>query len=164
MPANSFRQPTASTTIIGGTSIYSGQPNTGQLRQTVGGQVNDTGLYSGAGARQIALGQGRLDTAQIFAIGVAAPALASGVAVIFYDSHAAGTGYVPASGHKILAVLDPKVPGVSQFPNTYNSGAVMIGSLPQELGQPYNSGLNVSALSGAPGYTCSYTPVLSGQG
>ena len=162
MPANSFRQPTASPTTIGGTSVYSGQPNTGQLRQTYGGQVNIPGLLSGGGAAAIALGQGRLDTAQILSVGAAVPQAASGQQVIFYDSHAVGTGYVPASGHKILAILDPRAQ--AQGMAAFNSGALMVAGLPIQLGVPYNSGLNVVALSGAPGYTCSYTPVLSGQG
>lgn len=161
----SFRQPTLNKTIIAGTSMYSGQPNTGQVRNTYGGQVTAAGRYSGTGAEQIALGQGRLDTAQIIAAGVAAPAAASGQSVIFYDSHAAGTGYDRTSGHRILAVLDPRAAAQKYFGSTtYNSGAVMIGIDPIPLGIPYNSGLNVQALSGAPGYSCSYTPVLSGQG
>lgn len=164
MPAQ-FRQPTQNTTYIAGTSTYSGQPNTTQVRYTQGGQVNAAGVYSGTGAVQIALGQGRLDTAQMLAAGLAAPAAASGQPVIFFDSHAAGS-YSSTSGHRILAVLDAKSTAQLGFGPTgyYNSGAVMIGSLPVQLGVPYNSGLCVQALSGAPGYACSYTPSLSGQG
>ncbi len=61
-----------------------------------------------------------------------------------------------------MAVLDPRVEGVTQFPLVFSSGAVMLGGKVVQLGVPYASGLNVQANSGAPGYTCSYTPTQSG--
>lgn len=155
---------TAKPTFIAGTNLSGcGGPNTTQLLYTMGGQ-QVTSYYSGVGQAATAVlaraGGGRLDTIQ----GISAAALplgASGFPVIFIDSHAAGT-YSSTSGHKILAVLDPRQVLQATIPTLFNSGAVFFGTAPIQVGVPFSSGLMISALSGALGFTCSWTPVVSG--
>lgn len=156
------RSATQNPTTLVGTNISGFGINTGQLMYSQGAQKAAAGQWSGTGNLQIHLGAGRLDVAQTLAIGAAAPAAASGVAVIFFDGAVAGA-FTPSSGHRLLAVLDPKTAAQKYFGAlSYNSGAVMLGTDPIQIGMPFFSGLNVSALSGSPGFACGYTPVVSG--
>ena len=158
------RDPTRNPTIIAGSPIESGTPNTGQVSYTWGGQHGASGTFSGNGSILLQLGAGRLDTIQAIVSPsvVGANSAASGRPVVWYDTNVAGAiGFAAESGHRLLAAIDPRV---LQSPNnvSFNSGLLMYGSPPYQVGVPFTSGLCVMALSGAPGYACSWTTAVSG--
>ncbi len=84
--------------------------------------------------------------------------LASGFAVLFYDSAVPTSGGpFPASGHKIVGALPP----------TYAAGVVS-GVIPiaftgasVNIDFPFQSGLCVALKSGQPGFSYSFTPEIS---
>ena len=161
------RLPTKNPTIIAGTNLMSGTPNTGQIPYTLGGSKticagSGANGLSGIGAFQYQAGQGRLDTIQMLGVGAAAPAAASGTPITFYDAAVAGTGANLQSGHKILAILDPRAISQINAALAFNSGALIYAPPPIPLGAPFMSGLCVAGGSGAPGWTATYTPVVSG--
>lgn len=163
-------------------AYVSGTPNTGEVPWTRGGQATAT-IYSGAiaagvaaagtgafasgGSVLVASGVGRLNTfTAIFPAGVALAGngeqgILSGAPIIVYDSAiTARSGVytdstIAESGRKIL---------YTWYPPRLLSGATPVGGgfNPVQLDIPFFSGLAVMALSGAPGYTLSYTPEISG--
>lgn len=150
------RTPTAKPTVLAGTVLESGTPNTGQILQTVGG-THTVSYYSGSLTdRNIWVGAGRLDLA-LFAAPHSARA-ASGIPIIFYDGAVNGGlpplsgGNLAASGNKILGVLLPSVTA---------SGTTIYGER-RLFGTVFTSGLTVQALSGAPPFAVCFTPVVSG--
>lgn len=161
------RKPTLyPTNIVGSPISGAGGPNTGQLSYTPGGQRVYATTSGTANPVQIQLGAGRLNSVQLLGFAAAAPAAASGVPYILYDAAVAGAGYVPASGHTLLAKLDPRSlainnPGNESL-NLFNSGMLMWDGDNVLLGRPYSSGLNIQGASGACGIIVDYTPVVSG--
>ena len=144
------RNPTRQPDIYAGTILYSGSPNTGQIPYSFGGSKTYSSLSGVATDVLIQLGAGRLDNAQLIP---GADLAASGLPVIFYDSHAAAAaGPVAASGHKIVGVIAPS--------NTA-SGNIIFGDK-LSYGTVFTSGLCVYQISGIPGFTATYTPVVSG--
>lgn len=151
------RNPTAKPTIIAGTVLESGVPNTGQIPYTLGGTKTFTNFSGAVGPDiNIHVGAGRLDAA--FFVDSALVAL-SGKAVTFYDSAvAASGGPIAASGHKVVGVLSPS----DEFSATGISGAALRGGKIRQFGMPYSSGLCHTTTSGAAGFAVCYTPVVSG--
>lgn len=148
------RNPTARPTIIAGTNLVSGTPNTGQLPYTLGGSHVST-VFSGVVGPDIniCVGGGRLDMA--FFHDSAMLAL-SGQAVTFYDSAVAVSGGpLAASGHKVVGVLAPTA-------DTGISGAALRGGVLRGGGLVFTSGLCYSTRSGQAGFSAAYTPVISG--
>ena len=155
------RLPTAKPTILAGTNLESGTPNTGQVPMTLGGSRSHT-RFSGAADVAIWVGGGRLDTLQALPGSAATMPVASGVPIIYYDSAvAAAAGPVAASGHKVVAIYDPRGIPLPAL-NIFNSGGLAYGSLPLSVGVVFTSGLCVGGLSGALGSVVSYTPAISG--
>lgn len=145
------RLPTPRPTVLAGTNIESGTPNTGQIGYTEGGTHNFTRFSGSTADANIWVGGGRLDFA-LFAAPHSKLA-ASGKPIIFYDSAvAAAAGPVAASGHKLLGVL---------LPSNVNSGATIWGEK-RMFSTVFTSGLCVSSLSGAAPFSVSFTPVVSG--
>lgn len=151
------RFPTAKPTIVAGTNLESGTPNTGQILASYGGS-HHASYYSGLSLtdRQIWVGAGRLDFAQH--ANVSANRAGSGVAWTFYDSAVAlalpplSGGSLNTSGSKLLGVL---------LPSNVLSGAIVWGEK-REFGTVFTSGLCAQGLSGAPPMCVSFTPVISG--
>ena len=131
----------------------SGDINTGQFRNTEGGQVIYTS-FSGVGAAPVLIAGsgGRLDTYMITVAN-------SGPGIIFYDAPVATSGGpFSTSGHRVLAVIPPV------YPSALPSGQFMLYtvppfSAPAKCGSPFYSGLVVQALgSGNLPFFCTYTP------
>lgn len=151
------RLPTAKPTIMAGTVIISGDPNTGQILMTHGGTRVHT-VFSGTagGDANIVVGAGRLDAA--FFHDSALIAL-SGQPVVFYDAAAAVSGGpLATSGHKVVGVLAPS----EEFATTGISGAALRGGVIRQIGFSFSSGLCHTGRSGGPGWSASYTLVNSG--
>lgn len=151
---------------IGGANLHSGNPDTGQQAFTQGGGqrwgFNSGGLLSpGSGspspstgtvvkaADQVLIysGTGRLDT-------VYPHTVISGVAIVFYDSAVvarSGPNTHIESGYGVLAVIPANTIGAF-------GPALGGGPLPIVFGTPFYSGLCVSATSGTPGCTVTFTP------
>jgi hypothetical protein len=72
----------------------------------------------------------------------------SGVAVNIYDAGSIAPSGVSVSGQRLLAVLN--APGGV-------SGQFTLSTVPFAVDMPFSSGLCVSAPSGSPGFTVSYT-------
>ncbi len=154
MPA---RQPTANPTIMAGTNIISGTPNTGQILTSPGGASVTFTNYSGAVGPDvvIAVGQGRLDSAFFHDSLILA---LSGQAVTFYDaSVAVSGGPLAASNHRVVGVLAPQA---TQAP-TGVSGAFLRGGNVMQFGMPFLSGLVHTTRSGAAGFSVGYTMCVS---
>ena len=166
--------------MLGGVQV-SGNPFTGEVPMTRGGQLTAT-VYSGAiamgtaaagtgalssgGSILFVSGQGRLNTFMaLFPAGVAlagngANAVISGQGIVVYDSAiTARSGVftdatISESGRKILYSWSP--------PTLIASGALVLTNRgvfdPVPLDIPYFSGLCAMAFSGAPGFNISYTP------
>lgn len=145
------RNPTAKPTIIAGTVLESGTPNTGQVQYTIGGTKTFTKFSGTAGGdANIVVGGGRLDAVLLHHSAIPG---ASGVAIVFYDSAVAVSGGpLATSGHKIVGAISP---------TSTISGAL---TPPQvlDLGFVFTSGLCHTSASGQPGFSVSYTPVISG--
>lgn len=150
------RAVTRNPTIMAGTVLGSGEPNTGQIPLTLGGSRNHT-VFSGTagGDANIWVGAGRLDAA--FFVDSALIAL-SGQPVVFYDSAVAVSGGpLAASGHKVIGVLAPS----KEFATTGISGAALRGGDVRNFGFVFTSGLCHTGRSGGAGFSVSYTPVMS---
>lgn len=148
------RLPTPRPTIVAGTNFESGTPNTGQLMHTLGGS-RLANVFSGTagGDSNIWVGAGRLDLALMHRSILAAIPAASGLPVVFYDSAAAVSGGpLATSGHKIVGILAPAVTA---------SGTVIYGET-RSFGTVFTSGLCATGTSGQAGWSCSFTPVVSG--
>lgn len=141
-------------TIIAGTPLFSGTPNTGQLLYSQGGQKT-TSFFSGVVGPDKLLwtGAGRLDAA--FFHDSALIAL-SGQPVVFYDAAAAVSGG-PLSGHTVVGVLAPS----DEMAATGISGAALRGGQVRTFGFPFVNGLVASTRSGQPGFSATFTPVAS---
>lgn len=151
------RTPTNKPTVLVGSTIESGVPNTGQSLWTLGGTRTHT-VFSGTagGDANIWVGGGRLDLA--FFLDSALLAL-SGQPVVFYDAAVAVSGGpLAASGHKVVGVLAP----AGELASTAISGAALRGGIIRQLGVAFSSGLCHTGRSGGPGWSVSYTPVVSG--
>jgi hypothetical protein len=147
------RLPTTNPTVIAGTPLLSGTPNTGQLLYTQGGAKVYTKLSGVVGPDNlIHVGGGRLDAA--FFHDSALIAL-SGQAVVFYDASAAVSG-----GPLTNPVVGVLAPG-PQLGGTGISGAALRGGIVSPFGFTYQSGLCASTRSGQAGWSASYTPVVS---
>lgn len=147
------RNPTKNPTIIAGTTLESGVPNTGQVQYTLGG-VKTVTVFSGAVGPDILVhaGAGRLDSAFFHDSAIVA---LSGQPVVFYDAAVAVSGGpLAASGHKVVGVLAPGA-------DTGTSGLALRGGKVVNFGFAYNSGLVYTTRSGAAGWSASYTPVVS---
>jgi hypothetical protein len=142
-------------------SKTSGDPFTGEVQHVRGGSRAAT-IQSGALAPALTWSQsgaiasggnvlfcvvpGRLNS--VLFHHTAVPTL-SGVQVTFYDSSTIlGSGTGTISGAKILAPLN--------FPGGVSGGLIGPNTF-LNLDIPFNSGLGVSAPSGAPGFTITYT-------
>lgn len=158
------RLPTAKPQVTIGSTLLSGDVNTGQMMNTFGGAKYAMKLSGVVGPDvQIWVGGGRLDLVQLFppASAAAAPA-ASGLAIVFYDTAAAiSGGPFTTSGHKVLASLSPVDPALFNQP-IFNSGLGCGGRGPLQLGIPFTSGLAVFTQSGQVGWGATFTPSLSG--
>lgn len=150
------RFPTSKPTVLVGSTIESGVPNTGQSLWTQGGTRVHT-VYSGTagGDANIWVGGGRVDAA--FFVDSVLLAL-SGQPVVFYDAAAAVSGGpLFASGHKVVGVLAP----AGEQASTAISGAALRGGIVRQLGFSFSSGLCHTGRSGGAGFSVSYTPVVS---
>ena len=155
------RLPTTRPTILAGTNMTSGDPNTGQLMNTLGGSKTFSQM-SGLGASDVRIwaGGGRLDHVELHPNGLA---LASGPPVIFYDSAVAVSGGpIATSGHKIISKIAPQALALQfTIPLFLQSGGTNFGGVAQ-VGRVFTSGLVVVGTSGMNGITVSFTPVVSG--
>lgn len=157
------RTPTRYPSIIAGTTLESGTPNTGQIPYTLGGTHTSTKLSGTAGGdANFWPGAGRLDSVCIFPpASVAVGPVASGISLTFYDSVAAVSGGpLATSGHKVIAVISPATDNQLASP-AWNSGLPIIGKTVQ-LGYVFTSGLCYVSTSGQLGFSVSFTPVVSG--
>ena len=152
--------------MLGGAHV-SGNLNTGEMPVADGGQKTVvvwsggllmSGLIPGYGTlssgNQIMLwsGAGRLNTLQPHVM------MQSGLAVFFYDTAAIAGSGVGVSGQRIIALIPPT------HKASYTSGAEL-QTFPNwrdilRPQVPFTSGLCVSAPSGAPGFTVSFTTVF----
>ncbi len=152
------RAVTKNPTILAGTPLFSGDPNTGQVMFSQGGTKNFTN-YSGTagGDAAIWVGAGRLDSAFFNAGSIAT---LSGQTVTFYDAATAVSGGpLAASNHKILGILGFP-PGNAPF--VALSGQVFVaGQPPTFFGTVFTSGLCHTGRSGQLGFSAQYTPVVS---
>lgn len=147
------RAVTKKPTVTIGTVLSSGDPNTGQNLNTLGGTKNYSKFSGVVGPDvNIHVGGGRLDKVTMDWSTIPA---ASGVVVKFYDSAVAVSGGpLATSGHKLVAsVKHPNYPNVSGLIHT---------PFTVDLGHVFTSGLCVTTASGQVGFACSYTPVVSG--
>lgn len=156
------RLPTKNPQYMAGTVLMSGDPNTGQISTTWGGTKTVSQMSGAVGPDICAwVGAGRLDTFALHAA-AAVPQAASGKVITFYDSAVAVSGGpLSTSGHKIIAQLDPR--RVNLRLDTFNSGALIVATEPIPVGVVFTSGLCYTTTSGNPGWTASFTPVLSGS-
>lgn len=147
---------------VAGSSVNSGNVNTGEWLTTRGGGQCAT-IYSGwnSGTSLVAAGGnagpavlGGSDVLFVSGAGrlnTIIPLLAaSGVGVTFYDAAVATSGgpFV-SSGHKILGVLPP---------NTWNGTSVLGGPAPIPIDVPFQSGLCAAVRSGCAGFSITWTP------
>ena len=176
--------PVKSPHTIAGTPRSSGDINTGEIPWTRGGGRSAT-VYSGAiamgvtaagtgalvsgGSIMLFSGAGRLNS--FTAIWPAGVALAgngeagciSGQPIVAYDSAAlAGSGVltdgkIAALGAKVLFSWCPP----KQLASGVTNESFASRYLPQPLDIPFQSGLSVIALSGAPGFTVTFTPEVN---
>jgi len=172
---------TRNPTRVAGANVNSGFPNTNELLINRGG-VRTASCYSGAIAAGVAAagtgalssggsvlvfsGAGRLNT--FTAIWPAGVALAgngeggciSGMPIVVYDSAiTARSGVytdstIAESGRKIMFTWCPP----KQLASGVTNESFAARYLPIPLDIPFFSGLCVFALSGAPGFSLSYTP------
>ena len=154
---------------MAGANLSSGTPDTGEVHMTRGGKQtaviwsgalnpNLTGAPTGAVASgnnaQLWSGGGRLHTVMPHQF------LNSGQPVFFYDAGAITVSGVSISGQKLIGII----PNSMRAPLAVISGQVQSTVAWQDqivLDMPFTSGLCVSAASGAPGFTCSFTPELN---
>lgn len=167
---------TRSPTRIAGANTNSGNVYTGEQNFTLGGGQSAT-IYSGmvsgmslasapgavngvntAGGADVLFfsGAGRLKDVLVLP-----PSAISGGRVIFYDAPTPTSGGpFAASGHKIIG----QIPQGFGFGAGGTSGVPLVGG-GQVLGFdiPFNSGLCANVVSGAPGFTVTWTPETNPQ-
>ena len=116
------RLATSKPTILAGTTLESGVPNTGQTLWTAGGTRTASVLSGSAGGdANLWVGGGRLDKGQLHPW---AGAVYSGKPVIFYDAAVAVSGGpLATSGHKIVGVLAFDIDAGSQIGSGVYLGA-----------------------------------------
>lgn len=148
------RNPTVKPMIIAGTNVKSGTPNTAQLLYTQGGSETFTILSGIAGGHgTICVGAGRLDAGFVHDSTLLA---LSGQPITFFDTASPGSGGF--SGMKVLGVLAPS----DAFATTGISGAAWRGGQVRQFGFPFTSGLSYTGWSGQPGWSVTYSQVVSG--
>ena len=133
----------------------SGSVQTGQLTFVRGGGRSYS-VYSGNGADTLVYsGAGRVDTF------VMHQQLSSGQSAFCYDAAVViSGGPYPTSGHKLLFATPPTwAGGVAST----SGSALTFNSAPVNIGMPFQSGLCISARSGCPGFTISFTPEVDGN-
>lgn len=140
--------------VTAGTVFNSGDVNTGQNMNSLGGSKTATRMSGVVGPDvNLWVGGGRLDLGMVHSAVVADIPAASGVPIVFYDSAVAVSGGpLNASGHKIVGVLGVNV----------TASGVRYGGQVFQIGIPFTSGLCVSVASGQVGWTASFTPAVSG--
>lgn len=149
-----------------GTVMNSGFPNTREIRYTDGGELtacvwsgglapSTAGCTSGAVSSGnnvlIYAGAGRLHKILPHSI------MTSGLGATFYDAAAPSASGVSVSGQKFIAFIPPRSRGQLAL----GSGSVdTVVSWQDQIvvNMPFSSGLAVSCVSGAPGFTVSFTP------
>lgn len=148
------RFPTAKPTVMVGSTVMSGTPNTGQVLMTQGG-THLVSVASGVVGPDVAawVGAGRLDSAFFHDSAIIA---LSGQPVFFYDAATAVSGG-PLT-NKVVGVLAPG----AELGGTGISGAALRGGALKTFGTPFYSGLCYSLRSGQAGFSVCFTPVLSG--
>lgn len=151
---------------MAGANLNSGQVNTGDIYFTQGGAQKYTAFSGGllnlaSGGQNPPAGAPAVvaDNALLFSgagrLNKCFPhQLISGVSVVFYDASVpalSGPNNFTKSGYAVLGILPA---------NTIGGIGVNLGAGPfvAEFGIPFNSGLCVSATSGCPGFTVSWTP------
>lgn len=163
------RLPTVKPTVTVGSILTSGDPNTGQICDTPGGSKTVQRMSGVVGDNNVNLwvGGGRLDTVHIHCPAAASgfttnAAYLSGLPVVFYDSAVAiSGGPLNASGHKVVAKVAPYEPSMAGA-ILANSGLLGQGRGPIVIGAVFTSGLCYTGASGIPGWTATFTPVVSG--
>ena len=151
-----------------GANPNSGFPQTGEVAMTDGGMrtatlwsgnlltnTSLTGMPAGAvtsgGHTQIWSGAGRLHRIMVHSL------LTSGQQVTFYDAGGVSVSGVSVSGQRFIG----RIPTRSRATLALASGEVdtsVAWNDVIEVQMPFTSGLCVAAASGAPGFTCSFTP------
>ena len=156
--------------FIGG-NLNSGYANTGEVAFTRGGQLTFS-AYSGGmglqigsggippptGAAHVLADHGRLFSGAGRLHTVIPHQALSGVAITFYDGAApavSGVGLWRVSGLSVLGTVPA---------NSFLAFGTLGGPMPIALDVPFFSGLCVNASSGTPGFTCTFTPEVSGFG
>lgn len=153
--------------VLGGVQV-SGFADTGEVRINRGGTRNacvwsgniltnasltgcPEGSVTSGGHIQLWSGQGRLNTIIAHAI------LTSGQPVTFYDAGTISVSGTSVSGQRFVGRIPPR----SRATLALASGEVDTSVAWRdviEVDMPFTSGLCVAAASGAPGFTCSFTP------
>lgn len=149
--ANTTQNPTR---LIGGI-ISSGFVQTGEVRQTEGGEATYTALSGVNVATVIQSGGGRFNGHTVISN------LVSGQAVLFVDAVPIATSGMPfaASGHKVVGLIPPvwRV-GASGALTTNSQEGIRV-----RFDTPFFSGLVACPLaSGTPSFSCIFTPERSG--
>lgn len=169
-----------------GAQMDSGWVDTGELRTNRGGEKTAT-VYSGAiaagtlgapggvasmGSVLVVSGPGRLNNftanwpAGVALAGNGENACISGQPIIAYDSVTVARsgvltdGMLAESGRKVLFAWCPP----KQLASGVTNESFAARYQPQQIDAPFFNGLCVLALSGAPGYTLSYTPEVGRSG
>lgn len=139
---------------MAGTNASSGSVQTSQITFVRGGG-RSVSFYSGNGADTLVYsGAGRLDCVVMHS------QLSSGQSAFIYDAAVViSGGPYPASGHKLLFATPPTWAGGS----TSGVGVPPFVSTSLISCQPFQSGLCISARSGCPGFTVSFTPEVDGN-
>ncbi len=153
------RAPTQFPTNICGTTLFSGDPNTGQQLVTYGGsRTFNKQSGTAGGTAQIWTGAGRLDSVHLHPGATTTIPIASGISQQFWDQSAVVSG-MSASGLLLASLLPAMFQGINSI--TTNSGQLFYGGF-QTVGYSFKSGLAFNSTSGQVGFTASFTPVVSG--
>jgi len=158
--------------MVGGQPLSGGAvPNTGEIPHIRGGSMKAailsgglavslpilgvSGGVSSGGHAQIwagtsGQGAGRLNSVMLHT------QMQSGQSVVFYDASTIAVSGVSVSGQAILGV----VPGPWTLGVLTGSGMLPViwTGAPYNFDSPFLSGLCVAVPSGAPGFTCTFTP------
>lgn len=162
--------PVSKPCFIAGTPRSSGDVQTGEVTWTRGGGrtacvwsgslLTNAALTGAPGAVQsgghilLFSGAGRLNTILPHAL------LTSGQAVTFYDAGSVALSGISVSGQRFIGII----PQTMRAPLVALSGNQALTVAWQdriEVDMPFSSGLCVAAASGAPGFTCSFTPEVN---
>lgn len=152
---------------MAGAVLQSGAPDTGEVRMTNGGQqtacvwsgnlltdASLTGCPAGAvtsgGHIQLWSGAGRLHRIIPHAM------LTSGQPVTFYDAGTITVSGVSVSGQRFIGRIPARAPATLALASG-EADRVLSWNDVIDVQMPFTSGLCVSAASGAPGFTVSFT-------